>query len=257
MPTRSGYAEGIPSWVDLGTPDVGGAKAFYSAIFGWAYREEDAGSSQYFTALCGGLPAAGIGPLQDETTPSTWTTYFAVDDADATAARIREAGGAIVLEPSAVGQAGRLAIATDPTGAVFGIWEAGEHFGAAIVNEHGGLNWNELVTEDIEGATVFYGKVFGHESETEDWGEGQTYTTFKVGGRGIAGGAAKPGPDISNQWNIYFAVDDASAAINAATAAGGSVLREARETDGVGIIARLADPYGASFAIIQLSLEID
>jgi len=256
MPTRNGYAEGVPSWVDLGTPHVEGAKTFYRALFGWDYREEDTGSGRYHIALRKGLPAAGIGTLQ-EGAETTWTSYFAVDDADVTTARIGEAGGTILSPPSDVGNQGRLAIASDPTGASFGIWQAGEHFGAAIVNEHGGLNWNELITDDMEGVTDFYETVLGWESEIADWGEGHLYTTFKVADRGIAGGAVKSRPDIPNHWKVYFAVNDAAESIEVTRAGGGTVLREAREAEGVGVIASLADPYGAPFFIIQLALEID
>ena len=256
MPTRDGYAEGIPSWVELGTPDVGKAKDFYGPVFDWEFRAEDA-PLPYYTALRHGLPAAGIGELQEPAPPPGWTTYFAVDDADAVAARIVETGGVVLLGPDQVGTAGRLAVAADPTGAVFGIWQTGDLFGAAVVNEHGGLNWNELITDDIDRATAFYDTVFGFDSEVEDWGNGHTYTTFKVADRGIAGGAAKPRPDIPNHWNVYFSVEDADRAIETATNNGGSVQREARETEGVGVIARLADPAGAPFTIIQLANDID
>jgi len=256
MATRSGYTEGIPAWVDLGTPDVPGALAFYAALFDWEYREEGTGPGAYHTALRHGLPAAGIGSLQDGAV-TAWTSYFAVVDADAVAARIEGAGGTVLLPPSPVGTSGRVALAGDPSGAVFGIWEAGEHFGAAVVNEHGGLNWNELITDDMDEATRFYETVFGCESEVEDWGDGHLYTTFKVDDRGIAGGAVNPRPEIPNHWNVYFAVDDAAKAVEVATVEGGTVLREARETEDVGIIARLADPYGAAFTIIELANEID
>ncbi len=256
MPIRTEYPEGVPAWVDLGTPDVEQARAFYGALFDWEFREEP-GDGPYLTALGRGLPAAGIGPAQGKGQPAAWTTYFAVDDADATAKRIGEAGGQVVLGPDDVGDSGRLAIALDPSGAVFGIWQAGKHIGAEIVNEHGGLNWNELLTDDIDRATSFYDTVFGFESDAEDWGEGRFYTTYKVGDRGIAGGAAKPDPAIPNHWSAYFAVNDARAAVDIAVANGGSVLREARDAEGVGIIARLADPFGAPFNIIQLANEID
>jgi len=256
MPTRDGYAEGTPSWVELGTPDVGEATDFYRAVFDWEFRAEDAHRPRH-TALRRGLPAAGIGELEEPAQPPGWTTYFAVDDADAVSARIVSAGGAIRLGPDQVRTAGRLVVAADPTGAVFGIWQAGDRFGAAVVNEHGGLNWNELITDDIEKATIFYNKVFGYQSEVEDWGDGHLYTTFKVADRGIAGGAAKPRPDVPNHWNVYFSVDDADRAIETATDNGGAVLREARETEGVGVIARLADPAGSPFTIIELANEID
>ncbi len=52
-------------------------------------------------------------------------------------------------------EAGRVAFAADPNGAVFGIWQAKNHFGAAIVNEHGALNWNELLSDNLEAGLDF------------------------------------------------------------------------------------------------------
>ena len=34
MPERSRYAHGIPSWVDLSSPDPEASAAFYGALFG-------------------------------------------------------------------------------------------------------------------------------------------------------------------------------------------------------------------------------
>jgi predicted enzyme related to lactoylglutathione lyase len=63
-------------------------------------------------------------------------------DADETAAAVAEHGGAILLTPGDVGPLGRMAIATDPTGAVFGVWQAGMHI-AGLVNEPCGLTWED------------------------------------------------------------------------------------------------------------------
>lgn len=251
MPTRDGYAEGIPSWVDLVTTDVEGARSFYGALFGWEYRGEDVGSDPYTMAYRNGQVAAGLGPLQGEASPF-WTSYFAVDDADRTAHAIEEHGGHLLSGPGDVADAGRMAMATDPAGAVFGIWQAGRHFGAAIVNEHGGLNWNELITDDIDAVAPFYQSVFGYEVEPEDG-----YRMFRVEGREVAGGGNKPRPDIPNHWNVYFAVADMPAAIAATESGGGAIVIEPREAEGVGVIARISDPQGAAFNIIELAVEID
>ena len=54
-----------------------------------------------------------------------------------------------------------MAVVTDPEGAAFCVWEAKEHKGATVVNEHGALNFNGLATRDAEAAKAFYGAVFG------------------------------------------------------------------------------------------------
>ena len=90
-----------------------------------------------------------------------WNTYIWVDDADLTAKKVVEAGGAVLNEPFDVMDAGRMAVLADPEGAVFMAWQAKEHKGAGIVNEEGALNFNGLATRDVAAAERFYGAVFG------------------------------------------------------------------------------------------------
>ena len=256
MPTRDGYPEGTPCWADLATGDVDAAKAFYGKLFGWTYRDQDADSMPYSMADQKGLSAAGIGPLQDPNMPPVWSTYFAVDDADATAARITDAGGTLMMEPFDVMDAGRMAFAFDPTGAVFGIWQAKEHFGAAIVNEHGTLNWNELQSDDLDTALEFYATVFGHTHKTAEMPNGP-YTSVSVGDRVVAGAMPKVMPEVPNHWGVYFAVDDVEAAMGVVNAEGGSVTFGPMAIPEVGTFVGIVDPTGAHSTLIQLAGEVD
>ena len=92
---------------------------------------------------------------------AVWRTYVWVEDADETAAKVRAAGGTVLTDPMDVGDSGRMAVLADPEGAAFIAWQAGAHRGAAVVNEHASLNFNNLNVRDIEGAKAFYGAVFG------------------------------------------------------------------------------------------------
>ncbi len=74
-------------------------------------------------------------PLMQEGQPPVWSSYVTVDDADATAAKVREAGGTVIAEPMDVMDLGRMAIFMDPTGAAFGIWQPATMKGAELVNE--------------------------------------------------------------------------------------------------------------------------
>ena len=56
-----------------------------------------------------------------------------------------------------------MAVFADPEGAVFCVWQANEHKGSQVVNEHGSVNFNGLNTRDLDGAKPFYGAVFGWE----------------------------------------------------------------------------------------------
>ena len=95
-----------------------------------------------------GKQVAAGSPPQQEGMPSHWTTYLASDDVDATAGKVREAGGTVLMDPFDVFDSGRMTVAQDPTGAVFGIWQAGEHHGAELANEPGSFTWNEVQTPD-------------------------------------------------------------------------------------------------------------
>ena len=48
-----------------------------------------------------------------------WLPYFAVDDADATAARARELGAQVVMGPEDLPNVGRFCLLQDPQGAMF------------------------------------------------------------------------------------------------------------------------------------------
>ena len=76
-----------------------------------------------------------------------------------------------MLEPGDVGDSGRLAVLQDPQGALLSVWQPGEHFGAALVNAHGALCWNELLTSDLEASAAFYRALFGWDiAETQGAG---------------------------------------------------------------------------------------
>ena len=115
----------------------------------------------YRLAMKDGRPAAGMMPQMQEGQPTAWTTYVSVEDAEATAAAVKEAGGTVIVEPMEVMDLGTMAVFADPAGAVFGVWQPGTFPGAGLVNEPGAIAWNELNTRDLAGAKEFYGAVFG------------------------------------------------------------------------------------------------
>ncbi len=159
MSERDGYIPGVPCWVDTNQPDPEAAVRFYGGLFGWEFENvmpEGAGGSYHIGRIRGGDVAA-VGSLP-EGAPSTatWNTYIWVDSADEAAAKARAAGGT-AMEPFDVMDAGRMAVVTDPEGATFCVWQAKRNRGAQVVNEHGSLNFNGLVTRDPERAEAFYG----------------------------------------------------------------------------------------------------
>ena len=249
MAERSSYEPGTPSWIDLGTTDVAGAQSFYGSLFGWTFDDQGEEAGHYVMCLKDGKPVAGMMQADpDSGMPVAWSSYVTVRDADATAAAVRDAGGQVLQEPFDVMTAGRMSVLMDPTGAVICTWQPNEHIGAHLVNEHGALTWNELITPDPDAAAAFYGKVFGWAAEPF----GGDYTGFKLAGRddAIAGMMRPPMEGMPPYWNVYFAVDDCDATAGAAESAGASVLMPPTDMEGVGRLAALMDPQGAGFSVI-------
>lgn len=253
MGTRTSYRAGTPSWVDLSTPDPAASKAFYGGLLGWGFEDQE--GADYSLATKNGVPVAGIMLQPKEQAaagvPPVWASYVTVDDCDATTAKVEPAGGSVMAPPMDVMEAGRMSVIVDPAGAVICTWQPGEHFGAGLVNETGALCWNELTTPDVDAALAFYGAVFGWTGESFPM-DGFEYTELRLDGQGVAGAMPPPMDGIPPNWGIYLGVDDADAAVEAAGAAGATVV--APPMDGPpGRWGVISDPQGAMVSLIALT----
>lgn len=273
MPDRDEYLPGVPCWVDTSQPDPDGAAIFYGGLFGWDLENvmpEESGGKYYMGRLRGGDVAAISSQQQDAPPMAVWNTYIAVESADETAAKVTASGGSILAEPFDVMDAGRMAVCADPEGAVFCIWQAGNHKGARVVNEPGSLNFNGLATRDVEGARTFYGAVFGWETLDVDG----AFTAWTLPGYGDYLEERTPGlrqmvqesgatkgfedvvaavnpitpdqGDIPAHWSVTFATDDADATAAKAAELGGTVVVPPFDAPWVRMTV-IADPQGAMF----------
>jgi hypothetical protein len=260
MSRRTSYAPGTPCWVELSTPDIDAAIGFYSGLLGWEVPEQPPEIAEatggYRRATLDGADAAGMMQFMQEGQVPAWATYVSVEDADATAAAVREAGGSVIVEPMAVMDLGTMAVFSDPGGAVFGAWQPGSFAGAGVVNEPGALSWNELNTRDAEGASAFYGAVFGWQFQKNELGEGESYTSLMLDGEPVGGMldlVERRVPDeIPPHWQVYFVVEDVDDAIERTKGGGGAVMMGPIESP-AGPIAILQDSGGAPFAVVALS----
>jgi hypothetical protein len=241
--------------VDLGVSDISKAIAFYSGVFGWDIRLGPPEAGGYSIGRADGRAAAGIGPkMGPPEVPSTWTVYLAADDTDATADKITKAGGRLLMEPMDVMEFGRMAIAADITGAVFGLWQGRKQTGVEVANVPGALTWNEHFSRDFEGAKAFYAAVFGYEygdMSTDDF----TYATLLLKGHEVGGiGAYPPGTpgSVPAAWSTYFGAADTDKSVEQVTAHDGSVLGPASDSP-YGRVATVADDQGAPFTLISLA----
>ncbi len=281
MPERDGYIPGVPCWIDTTQQDPEAAVAFYHALFGWDLEDvmPPGSDAKYFMArIRGGDVGAISSAMPGGPETATWNSYICVDSADETASMVAAAGGKVMMEPFDVMESGRMATFTDPEGAVLSAWQANQHRGARIVNEHGSLNFNGLNTREPEAAKKFYGAVFGWQTLTlpggvEMWtlpGYGDYLERLNPGLRErIAEMGATPGfedvvasinPIPDNQsdtpahWSVTFGVDDAEQIAAKATELGGKVIVPPFDSPWSRTTA-IADPGGAMFIANQFAPE--
>lgn len=265
MSTRTDpWPPGTPCWVDLSVPDVTAAVAFYADVIGWSFVDSGPDFGGYHIAQADGRAAAGVGPIMQEGQPPAWTVYMASDDADTTAKLITEHGGTIYAGPMDIPGNGRMVVAADPTGGVFGVWQQTGMIGIGLRDEPGAFIWDDAQLVDVEAGKRFYAEVFGFRYTPlgpEAGEELADYETFNVPANpdpthpdgGIGGMTGSP-PGTPSHWLAYFGVADADAAAEAVGRGGGTVLM-APETTPYGRMAVVTDPFGAAFGLIALPSE--
>jgi len=272
MPERDGYIPGVPCWVDTSQPDPEAAVDFYRGLFGWEFENVLPPDSpgQYFLARLRGGAVAAVESIPEALPPmATWNTYVWVESADDTAAKVRDAGGSVVMEPFDVMDSGRMAVFTDPGGAAFCVWQAKRHKGARIVNEPVSLTFNGLNTRDVDSAKSFYGSVFGWTTLALDGAEMWTLAGYgdylerdnpdlrkqiaQVGGpTGFEDVVASINPipddqrDTPPHWSVTFSVDDTDAMAAKATELGGKVIVAPFDAPWSRLTI-ISDPQGATF----------
>ncbi|WP_416967539.1 VOC family protein [Streptomyces sp. 4F14] len=247
--THGRYVPGTPCWVSLMVHGLTTTQEFYGELFGWEFQPGPRQLGAYARALLDGRDVAGIGLLPaGRHLPVAWTPYLASDDVDRDAERVRLCGGTVGVGPLDAGDAGRLAICSDPAGAVFGLWQAAAHLGTSVTDTHGTPAWNELLTYDTETVAKFYETLFGYDSTPSP-----DTVTLRLDGHPV-GALHALGPALPRErgphWLTYFEVADTDAALSRAVSLGGHVVSPA-ETTPLGRVATLSDPEGARFALLQ------
>jgi uncharacterized protein len=272
MPERDGYIPGVPCWVDSSHPDPEAAVAFYNDLFGWEFEDvmPPGAEGKYFVARIRSGDVAAIGSTPAGAPPTAmWNTYIWVDSADATASKVLDAGGTVLSEPFDVMDAGRMAVFADADGAVFCVWEPGQHRGARVVNEPGAVVLNGLTTRNAPGARSFYRAVFGWQTLSIEAGEMWALPGYgdhlELGHPGlrqqmrqlgapegfedvVASLQAIPenGRSVAPHWDVTFATDDADAVARRATELGGNVILAPFDAPWSRVTV-IADPQGATF----------
>ncbi|MFB9586070.1 VOC family protein [Streptomyces goshikiensis] len=247
---------GAPCWVSLMARDLDAAQRFYGAVVGWKFRAARLGDA-FSVAEADGVPVAGIGALAaDLAMAVAWTPYFAVDDADVAADRIRERSGTIAVGPVSFESGGRGALVADRDGAVFGIWE-----GPVAADWRVGAGqapaWLELRTRNAFESAIFYGEVL-------EWASGRAgccevsyeedQVVLRQGGEPVArlnSGPVETAAYFAHarpRWHVHFRVPDLDLARAAALDLGGRTVSEVTGNETERWVA-LRDPDGALFTL--------
>ncbi|MFJ3672865.1 VOC family protein [Streptomyces sp. NPDC090106] len=251
--THARHTPGTPCWVSLMVHGLTTTQEFYGELFGWEFQPGPHQLGPYVRAMLKGQEVAGIGQLPpDRHLPVAWTPYLASDDVDLTAETVRLCGGTIGVGPLDAGDAGRLALGSDPSGAVFGIWQAGDHSGTNLSGVPGTPTWHELITFETASVVKFYETVFSYDEEPAPAPD-LDQIALRVDGHPVAGihgvGTALP-RDRGPHWMTYFEVADTDSTLALLTTLGGHILTPPH-TSPHGHVTTVTDPEGARFALVQ------
>ena len=248
-------------WCELMTTNPAAAADFYAKVIGWSARDAGAANMNYTILSAGDVPIGGMLELPEPVRAAGgrpgWIGYIGVDDVDAMAARVTEAGGTLHRGPGDIPDVGRFAVVADPQGAPFTLFKPlpGEPPPPPAGATPGRVGWHELHAGDWETAFGFYSGLFGWtRTQAIDMGPMGTYQTFASAGAAagqMTGGMmtkmdATPRP----HWLFYFTVDRIEPAMARAQEGGGQVLRGPQQVPGGSWIAQCLDPQGAMFAMV-------
>ena len=247
---------GAACWVDLSTPEIRGTTSFYAELFGWDVASSPTPVGEYFIGKIGDHQVGGMMDQSPELqgNPALWTTFFYVDNIEATVAEAEQAGGTILEKPFDIPGDARIAIVADPTGAILGLFGGPELGGPYYSRDAGSVCWVELLTRDPVAAQTFYIEVFGWEPETV-MASGSAYTMFRLNSEDVAGMMMMPEVvpvEAPAHWAAYFSVDDCCASERRAEELGAQILRVTHEID-IGKFAVIADPNGAPFNLMEFT----
>jgi uncharacterized protein len=233
MPKLDTHPNGIPSWIDVmveTTEQRDALMNFYTSLYGWTWDVGDEQMGYYSIANSDGAPVMGLG--QGPGGVGAMVPYFATDDINAAAAKAAELGGTVFMGPMEVPEAGTMALVSDPTGAVHGLWQAGNFQGFGVAYEANAAGWFDHASSDPAAAAAYYQGLTGHSviepepgmrvlTAGEQWFA--SVTENQVDQRTTA------------QWNSIYVVETLEAARNKIRELGGTIVLEEMPVPGSAI----------------------
>jgi uncharacterized protein len=244
-------------WYDVMTTDMKGAQTFYKSVIGWTAKDSGNPSQKYTLFSAKDRMVAGLMPIPDDAKgmPPMWMGYIGVNDIAAFVKKVKAAGGAVLRGPWEVPGVGRMAVAADPHGAGFMLFQPSgmDPNPKAKPYTPGHIGWHELYAGNLDEAFKFYSKLFGWtKSRAVDMGPMGIYQLFAINGADAGGMMTKP-PHVPHPgWGYYISVDALDPAVARVTKSKGKVLNGPMEVPGGMWIAQCMDPQGAMFALVSM-----
>ena len=255
-PASQEHHVGKVIFVELVTPDLAAAKQFYGELFGWTYRDIQAGGKAYATAFLDGRPVAGLFhnavPAGERRQPA-WLTFIAVRDLDAAKTVALQHGAKVLFEPHSIPDRGQEAVFADPQGAIFAVLASSRGDPPDILAAPGEWIWSSLITNDPDTDAAFYQALFDYEVFDLAADEGAQHLMLASDNYARASANSLPPnrPNMHPHWLNYVRVDDAVKTTAKLVALGGRVLVEPRVDRHGGKVAVVADPLGAPFGLLE------
>ncbi|MGO9445475.1 MAG: VOC family protein [Thiobacillaceae bacterium] len=255
-PASQEHHVGKVIFVELVTPDLDAAKQFYGGLFGWTFREIQAGKTEYAEASLDGRPIAGLiqrnVPAGERRQPA-WLSFLAVRDVDAAKQIAVQQGAKVLLEPHSIPDRGREAVFADPQGAVFAVLASSSGDPPDFLAAPGEWIWSSLITRDPDTDAAFYQALFDYEVFDLPSGDGAQHLILASHNYARASANSLPanGPNIHPHWLNFVRVDNAVKMTAKAVALGGRVLVEPRVDRHGGKVAVVVDPLGAPFGLLE------
>ena len=243
-------------WHDLLTTDIEASRKFYGGMFGWTFEEVPISlgfgkSGNYLLIRHKGELVGGMVDterLGTKVNNSQWVVLMSVDDVDAAARNVVDAGGEIMTPPTDLNERGRIAVVTDNSGALFAILQTRDGDPIDSSAAFGSFMWDEVWVPDSAAAANFYSSIAPFQPVSLETGRDSVYRGLGVDGRPRMGILQDPIEELPPTWASYIRVEDMSV-LDKVEALGGEVLLPAANRDIGGQVALIAGPSGAGVVL--------
>ena len=243
-------------WHDLLTTDIEASRKFYGGMFGWTFEEVPISlgfgkSGNYLLIRHKGELVGGMVDterLGTKVNNSQWVVLMSVDDVDAAARNVVDAGGEIMTPPTDLNERGRIAVVTDNSGALFAILQTRDGDPIDTSAAFGSFMWDEVWVPDSAAAANFYSSIAPFQPVSLETGRDSVYRGLGVDGRPRMGILQDPIEELPPTWASYIRVEDMSV-LDKVETLGGEVLLPAANRDIGGQVALIAGPSGAGVVL--------